>query len=126
MTAFTASQLHLAPTVVGDRVTGLVGRLDDGSTLDLLGIGDPFDFVFLDHDKDAYLADLRRLLDSGRLRAGSVVMADNVLTPGAPDYRSYIREHEGTLWRTVEHPTHLEYRPEIPDLMLTSHFRPTD
>jgi catechol O-methyltransferase len=30
--------------------------------------------------------------------------------------------HEGQIWRTVEHPTHLEYQSLIKDLMLESEY----
>jgi predicted O-methyltransferase YrrM len=65
--------------------------------------GDSLDFVFLDHDKDAYLPDLQRSRDEGWLHPGSVVVADNIKLPGVPAYRSYMKDHEGTLWRTTEH-----------------------
>eukprot|EP00128_Syssomonas_multiformis_P005545 Colp12_sorted_trinity150504_noHs@23674 len=40
------------------------------------------DLVFIDHWKDLYLPDFRILEDSALLRQGSVVCADNVITPG--------------------------------------------
>ena len=33
-----------------------------------------------------------------------------------------MREHQGTLWRTVEHRTHLEYQSLVPDLVLESDY----
>jgi predicted O-methyltransferase YrrM len=47
------------------------------------------DFVFLDHDKKAYLTDLESILDRGWLHPDSIVVADNVKVPGAPKYRAY-------------------------------------
>jgi catechol O-methyltransferase len=111
---------------VGDRVTVVVGTLGDGgATIGALesehGFGArELDFVFLDHDKDAYVPDLERVLDRGWLRRGAVVVADNVRLPGAPRYRDYMREHEGREWRTTEHATHLEYQTLIKDLVLES------
>ena len=55
------------------------------------------DFLFLDHDKDAYLADLQSILDRGWLHPGSIVVADNVKVPGAPKYREYMRQQQGKL-----------------------------
>lgn len=81
------------------------------------------DLVFIDHDKNAYLADLRSILGRGWLHPGTIVVADNVGMPGAPGYRSYLREHQGTLWDTVEHKTHLEYQSLVPDLVLESVYR---
>ncbi len=45
------------------------------------------DFLFIDHDKNAYLADLQAIVDRGWLHPGSIVVADNVGFPGSPKYR---------------------------------------
>jgi catechol O-methyltransferase len=113
---------------VGDRVTVVVGQLGDGgSTLDRLrtrhGFADgALDFVFLDHEQVAYLPDLHHILSQSWLHPGSVVVADNVKFPGAPDYRAYLREREGRNWRTTEHQAHLEYQSLIRDLVLESEY----
>lgn len=113
---------------VGDRVTVVVGTLGDGgSTIAALeaehGFGaGSLDFVFIDHDKAAYLPDLERILERGWLRPGAVAVADNVKVPGVPGYREYMREHEGREWTTVEHETHLEYQTLIKDLVLESEY----
>ena len=113
---------------IADRVTVVVGSLGDGgATMDRLEAEHGFtagtlDFVFVDHDKAAYLPDLERILDRGWLHPGSVVVADNVKIPGAPAYRAYMTTHEGQTWRTVEHPTHLEYQSLIKDLVLESEY----
>jgi catechol O-methyltransferase len=49
-------------------------------------------------------------------------VADNVKYPGAPEYRAYLKEQEGTSWRTTEHRTHLEYQSWIKDLVLESEY----
>lgn len=109
-----------------DRITCVVGTIGDGgATLDLLaeehGFADgTLDFLFLDHDKDAYLRDLRSILDRGWLHRGSIAVADNVGLPGAPRYRSYMTDQQGALWDTVEHKTHAEYQTLLPDLVLES------
>jgi catechol O-methyltransferase len=113
---------------VGDRVTVVEGSLgDDGATIAALerdhGMAkDGLDFVFIDHAKELYLPDLQRILDRGWLHAGSRVVADNVKFPGAPEYRKYMTENEGTAWRTTEHETHAEYQTLIKDLVLESEF----
>lgn len=113
---------------VADRVTCVVGTIGDGGrTLDVLANEHQFasgaiDFLFLDHDKDAYLDDLQSIVDRGWLHPGSIAVADNVRVPGAPQYRAYMREHEGKSWRTVEHKTHLEYQSMVSDLVLESKF----
>jgi catechol O-methyltransferase len=78
--------------------------------------------VFVDHDKSAYLPDLERIVDRGWLHPGSIVVADNVKFPGAPEYRAYLQEREGTEWRTTEHDTHVEYQSLIKDLVLESEY----
>jgi catechol O-methyltransferase len=113
---------------VADRVTvvhGVIG--DDGTTVGVLesahGFGDgSVDFVFLDHAKEAYLPDLKRIEEAGWLHPGSVAVADNVKFPGAPDYRDFMREREGRDWRTIEHETHVEYQSMIKDLVLESEY----
>jgi catechol O-methyltransferase len=113
---------------VANRVTVVVGSLGDGGgTLARLASEHGFragtlDFVFIDHDKSAYLPDLERILDRGWLRPGSVVVADNVKVPGAPAYRAYMRAHQGENWRTVEHSTHVEYQSLLKDLVLESKY----
>ena len=49
------------------------------------------DFLLIDHDKDAYLTDLKRLEREGLVRAGSIVVADNVLFARIDDYREYVQ-----------------------------------
>lgn len=113
---------------VGGRVTVLVGTLGDGgTTISALENEHGFaprtlDFAFIDHAKEEYLPDLERILDRGWLHPGSAVVADNVKVPGAPDYRDYMREHEGRDWRTTEHETHVEYQTLIKDLVLESEY----
>ena len=128
---FLAANAEIARTIldhagVGDRVTVVVGTLGDGdATIAALerehGFGDgTLDFVFLDHDKDAYLPDLERIVERGWLRDGAVVVADNVKVPGAPRYREHMRSREGREWRTTEHETHVEYQSLLKDLVLES------
>lgn len=111
---------------VADRVDVVVGSLGDrGATIAALESSYGFaagaiDAVFIDHDKNAYLPDLQRILDRGWLHAGSVVVADNVKFPGAPEYHAYMDAEEGRLWRTVAHETHVEYQSVIRDLVLVS------
>jgi catechol O-methyltransferase len=113
---------------VSDRVTCVVGTIGDGGrTLDALASEHGFtsgtiDFLFLDHDKDAYLSDLLSIMDRGWLHAGSIAVADNVRVPGAPKYREYMRQQQGKLWNTVEHKAHLEYQSMVSDLVLESDY----
>ena len=126
---FSADNAALARRVLehaglSDRVTVVTGTLGDGGQT-LTRLKDEIsegavDFVFLDHDKDVYVPDLKQLLDAGLLHVGSVVVADNVGFPGAPEYRAYMNEHESDLWQTVEHKTRMEYQSLIPDVVLES------
>ena len=80
------------------------------------------DFVFVDHDKAAYLPDLERIMAEGWLHPGSIVVADNVRIPGAPAYRRHMQAAEGRTWRTIEHHTHVEYQSLLKDLVLESEY----
>lgn len=113
---------------VADRVTCVVGTIGDGGrSLDALANEHGFasgsiDFVFIDHDKAAYLNDLQSIMQRGWLHKGSIVVADNVRVPGAPRYRAYMREQQGKLWNTIEHKTHVEYQTMVSDLVLESEY----
>ncbi|KAM4707903.1 catechol O-methyltransferase-like isoform 1-T6 [Discoglossus pictus] len=52
---------------------------------------DTLDFVFVDHWKDKYLPDTQLLEKCSLLRKGSVILADNVIVPGTPDFLEYVR-----------------------------------
>ena len=116
----------LAHAGVDDKVTVIVGMLGDGGETirtmkrDHNFVPGSLDLVFLDHDKKAYLSDLELIVDAGWLHPGSVVVADNILVPGAPAYRAHMRHNDGTLWHTTEHRTHAEYQSVIKDLVLES------
>ncbi|KAJ6013327.1 S-adenosyl-L-methionine-dependent methyltransferase [Penicillium herquei] len=53
------------------------------------------DFLFLDHVEDLYLSDFQVCEELKLLRSGALVVADNVVRPGAPKYREHIRQHPG-------------------------------
>ncbi|MDH6244456.1 O-methyltransferase [Mycobacterium sp. OTB74] len=113
---------------VDDRVSCVVGTVGDGGrTLDVLagvhGFGaGGLDIVFIDHDKHAYLPDLRSIMARRWLHPGSIVVADNVGVPGSPKYRAFMREQQGKQWNTKEHRTHVEYQRLVPDLLLESEY----
>lgn len=112
---------------VGDRLTCVVGSIGDGgATLDRLAAehglaAGSLDFLFIDHDKKAYLPDLLSIDGRGWLHPGSIVVADNILVPGAPRYRRYLRRQQGRSWNTIEHKTHTEYTG-LPDVVLESEY----
>ncbi|KAM4649059.1 catechol O-methyltransferase isoform 2-T5 [Amazona ochrocephala] len=68
---------------------------------------DTLDFVFLDHWKDRYAPDTILLQECNLLRKGSVLLADNVIIPGAPEFLNYIRNNSH--FQCTNYPAHLEY-----------------
>ena len=96
---------------LGDTVEILVGAADER----IPSLEGPFDVVFIDHWKDAYLPDLQALEARGLLAEGAIVVADNVgifertLAP----YLDYVR-HSGK-YRSEHHATHMEYSDTIRD-----------
>lgn len=129
---FNADNAAIAQSIlehagVADRVTIVHGTLGDGgktiAKLRELGFAEgKLDFVFVDHDKEAYLPDLERILAEKWLRVGAIVVGDNIKVPGAPKYHAFMKENEGALFRTREHATHVEYQTLIKDLVLESEF----
>lgn len=80
-----------------------------------------FDLIFLDHHKDSYLSDLLYLLDQNMLSNECVVVADNVLVPGAPQYREFVNTDKR--FETIEHVSHLEYMSAVKDIVTVSILR---
>ncbi|XP_066115951.1 catechol O-methyltransferase [Saccopteryx bilineata] len=75
-----------------DKVTVIVGASQDiipqlKKKYDV----DTLDMVFLDHWKDRYLPDTVLLEECGLLRKGTVLLADNVIVPGAPEFLAHVR-----------------------------------
>lgn len=48
-----------------------------------------------------YLSDAKLILESGTLQPGSLLVADNVLVPGAPDYLEFVEN--SPLFSTTRH-----------------------
>lgn len=107
-----------------DKITVITGSIGDGGKTiarlkQELGNGG-LDFVFIDHAKELYVPDLQSIMDASLLRPGSVVVADNVGFPGAPEYHAYMNAQEGKCWRTTRHDTHAEYQTLFKDIVLES------
>ena len=49
------------------------------------------DMIFFDHYKPAYVRDLKICESLGLIKDGTVLAADNVITPGNPTYLEYVR-----------------------------------
>jgi catechol O-methyltransferase len=82
---------------VQDRVEVFGGRLAEDTLADLYAaLGQrPADLIFMDHFKDCYKPDLQAMEELGLLRKGTVVVADNVVYPGAPGYLEYVDTANG-------------------------------
>jgi catechol O-methyltransferase len=99
---------------LSDRVTHVIGPADASlHRLRELAGRDAADLLFLDHWKDRYLPDILAAEACGALRAGTVVVADNVIYPGTPDYLAHVRAHPR--FHSVFHPAQLEYSTDVPD-----------
>lgn len=104
----------------------------------------PFDAVLMDHWKADYRTDLELLASKGLLMPGALVVADNVLFPGAPDFLDYLGvEYETSIDELTGQPclvataaggtsssfdtrlvgTAFEYRPETPDALSISTYK---
>lgn len=73
---------------------------------------DHVDLFFIDHWKTLYLRDLKIIESLGLLKSGSVLVADNVIFPGAPDYLKYVRS--SSAYSSQFNPATVEYS-EVPD-----------
>jgi catechol O-methyltransferase len=76
------------------------------------------DLLFLDHEKTVYLSDFQSVEREDFLHPGSLVIADNCVYPGCPDYVEFMMAHEGYKSRFIE--SHLEYRETVQDKLLVS------
>ncbi|KAJ5727152.1 S-adenosyl-L-methionine-dependent methyltransferase [Penicillium malachiteum] len=81
---------------LSDVVRVVVGTAEDSlKRLHAEGKLTNIDFLFLDHVEDLYLSDFKVCEELKLLRSGALVVADNVVRPGAPEYREHIRKHPG-------------------------------
>ncbi|XP_006875908.1 PREDICTED: catechol O-methyltransferase [Chrysochloris asiatica] len=111
----TITQQMLDFAGLQDKVTVLVGASQDiipqlKKKYDV----DTLDMVFLDHWKDRYLPDTLLLEECGLLRKGTVLLADNVIVPGAPKFLEYMRE--SSRFKCTHYSSHLEYSDEVDGL----------
>ncbi|CAF2716754.1 unnamed protein product [Rotaria sp. Silwood2] len=72
-----------------------------------------FDLIFIDHDGAAYLPDFMLLEQYNLIKSGTMIVADNVIYPGAPKYLKYIRNNPNYTTRMYE--STIEYREDIRD-----------
>lgn len=98
-----------------DRVTILTGASQDTiPELKKKHDVDTLDMVFLDHWKDRYLPDTVLLEECGLLRKGTVLLADNVICPGTPEFLAYVRGNNR--FECTHFPSYLEYSKRVDGL----------
>lgn len=72
----------------------------------------------MDHYKEYYLRDFKLLEDTGLIKSGTMIFADNIICPGAPDYKEYIENNPN--YTTTFHETTLEYTDNRRDAVAIS------
>lgn len=64
---------------------------------------DRIDFLFLDHAEGSYERDIKLAMDDLKLlNENAVIVADNCLRPGAPEYKQYIQNRQGLRTRLLK------------------------
>lgn len=74
-----------------DVVTVVVGPSNEGIQKLFDGGLKEIDMMFLDHYKPAYTTDLKLCESLGLISKGTILAADNVISPGNPPYLKYVR-----------------------------------
>lgn len=78
--------------------------------------GQLVDFLFVDHDKNSYFADVKATVEARVLRSGACVVADNVLCFNKPlyEYLDYVRDNrpDAPFCQSILHEGFLEYTTE--------------
>jgi catechol O-methyltransferase len=92
-------------TIVNGDTKKVIPRLGETSR------GDSFDFIFIDHSNNLYLRDLKMLEALNLIQSGTVVVADDVVYPGARDYLEYVRNNPN--YKNTFHEAKLEYTADV-------------
>ena len=79
-----------------------------------------FDFVFIDHWKTLYKSDLLLMEKLNLIKQGSVIVADNIIFPGAPAYAEYVRN--SSKYKSTTFTVPVLSKPDIFDEMEKSIF----
>ncbi|CAF2440810.1 unnamed protein product [Rotaria sp. Silwood2] len=93
--------------IINDYTNNVIPHLSENFNID------SFDFIFLDHFKEVYLRDFKMLEDVGLIKCGTVILADNVIRPGTPDYLNYVRNNPN--YTSTFYEGKLEYREDLDD-----------
>jgi len=80
------------------------------------------DLVFMDHHTSCYTEDIQMMLKHKLLSPDCLIIADNVLFPGAPEYKKWMAEQEGLLFTNWVIDACVEYRPDLPDELYCSKY----
>lgn len=75
---------------------------------------DTFDFIFIDHAVVKFLPDLKLLEKFKMIHDETIIVADNTIFPGAPEYLSYVKENYDTYFIDVV------IKPDIKDQLSIS------
>lgn len=75
---------HYVEVIVGPSNEGIQSLYESGRVKNI-------DMMFLDHYKPAYTTDLKLCETLGMISEGTILAADNVITPGNPPYLKYVR-----------------------------------
>jgi len=110
----SAKSVEISRAVVDFAGLSDVVTFHQGAAADVIpGLQGPLDLVFIDHWKDLYLPDLRRIEDCGLLQPGSVIIADNVTFFDTTDYLEYVRN--GGTYDSEYVESTLEYNDDLVD-----------
>ena len=81
----------------------------------------PFDLVFMDQQEDEYLPDLHYLEQRNLIRAGAIIIADNIIYPGAATYLAFMQESAlKKKFKSVLYHSYDAYT-DVPDAVMVSH-----
>ena len=83
---------------------------------------EPFDFIFIDHEKNRYYSDLLLMENLNLINKGGIVFADNVgiFEDKMKDYFSHVRDSGAYTSKNIG--AHLEYRDNVYDAVEISKF----
>jgi len=104
---------------LSSRVTVLIGKAEDKlPTLKIRFNINTIDMLFIDHWKALYVPDLKRAENQDYLKRGSVVIADNIFIPGAPEYAAYVRN--SSKYTSTLHERYLDDSKVLKDAVMIS------
>jgi catechol O-methyltransferase len=77
---------HIVKIITGPASESLSRLVAEGTLKDV-------DMFLIDHQEDLYITEFQTCEKLGLLREGTIIIADNVVRPGAPEYREMVRKH---------------------------------